>query len=410
MRICLVSTFYPPYHFGGDAISVQRWAEALAGRGHQVTAVHDVDAYQALHDHPVPALPAETRERGVRVVHLQSRWPTASALLVHQLGHPVVHARRLRQLLADEVPDVVMFHNPSLIGGPGILTWPRGAVTIYVAHEHWLVCPTHVLLKAQQAPCERPACLSCTLLHYRRPPQLWRATGALPRALAAVDRVIALSEFSRRKHREFGLTHPMDVLPNFVPDRPDSLTEHDASPHSRPFFFFAGRLERIKGLDDVIPVFRQLPGCDLLVAGAGDHAPALHRLAEGLPNVRFLGHLPASALARYYRHAVATLLPSIGFEAFPNVLLEAMQEGSPFVARDLGPAPEIAATSGAGLLFRGPEELAPLLHRLVADRAHRDALAARAVPAVRAHWSESVVVPRFLDLVAATQAARQRAG
>lgn len=410
MRFCLVSTFYPPYHFGGDAISVRRWARALHRRGHAVTVVHDLDAYRALHDGEAPETPEETVEEGIRVIHLQSRWPTASALLVQQLGRPVVHARRLRQLLVDEAPDVVMFHNPSLIGGPGILAWPVQAVTVYVAHEHWLVCPTHVLLRNQAAPCQRRTCLSCTTVHYRRPPQAWRLTGTVARALARVDQVIALSEFSRKKHQELGIARPMQVLPNFVPDAPDAAAVDGPSPHPRPFFLFAGRLERIKGLDDVIPVFGQLAECDLLIAGTGDHGPALQQLAAGLRNVHFLGQLPVTALAQYYRHAMATLLPSIGFEAFPNVLLEAMQAGSPFVARDLGPAPEIAATSGAGLLFRGPEELAPLLQRLSADRAHRDALAARAVPAVRAHWSESVVVPRFLDLVAATQAARQRAG
>lgn len=407
MRISLVSTFYPPYHFGGDAVSVRHWARALVHRGHDVTVVHDLDAYRTLHADPVPPVPDEDMEDGIRVIRLQSRWPTPSSLLVHQLGRPVAHARRLRQLLVDEAPDVVIFNNPSLIGGPAILAWPRRAVTVYIAHEHWLVCPTHVLFKDRKAPCETPSCLRCVLRH-GRPPQAWRYTGALPRALAHVDRVLVLSEFSRQTHRALGVARPMDVLPNFVPDEALAIAADTDSPHPRPYFFFAGRLERLKGLDDVIPVFRDLPGCDLLIAGAGGHAMTLRRLATRLPNVRFLGPLAPAQLQPYYRHAVAALMPSIGFEAFPMVLLEAMQVGTPFVARALGPAPEIMAASGAGRLFDGPEELRAILGRLASDPVHRAELAARAKPAVRTHWAESVVVPRFLDMVLAEQA-RKRA-
>jgi len=36
--------------------------------------------------------------------------------------------------------DVIHFHNISLAGGPGILSYGEG-IKLYTAHEHWLVCP-----------------------------------------------------------------------------------------------------------------------------------------------------------------------------------------------------------------------------------------------------------------------------
>ena len=48
LRFCSLTTFYPPYNFGGDGIDVQRTARALVDRGHEVTVVHDIDAYQWL--------------------------------------------------------------------------------------------------------------------------------------------------------------------------------------------------------------------------------------------------------------------------------------------------------------------------------------------------------------------------
>ena len=55
----------------------------------------------------------------------------------------------------------------------------------------------------------------------------------------------------------------------------------DESPNPRPYFFFAGRLERIKGLDDVIPVFRDYPDADLLIAGDGNDTVDTEGLVDG---------------------------------------------------------------------------------------------------------------------------------
>lgn len=399
MRFLMVCTFYPPFSFGGDAISVQEWSRALVRLGHEVTVVHDVDAFGVLHHGALPPTPDEDDEDGIRVIHLRSSWRGISALLVQQLGRPVLHARRLRALVQGGGFDAVVYHNPSLIGAPGMLSWPTDATTVYMAREHWLVCPMHVLLRNKKEPCEQRSCLRCTLV-YRRPPQLWRYTGAMARGLAGVDLLIALSEFSRTKHREGGITRAIEVLPNFVPDLGSARDAPGAvSPPDRPYFFFAGRLERIKGLDDVIPLFRSLDGVDLLIAGEGEHGAELRELARGMSNVRFLGQLDRPAMHRYYRGALATLAPSMGYEAFSRVLIESMQAGVPFVARRIGPAPETAALSGAGLLFASPDELRLILVRLASDRPLRDRLASNAIPAVLAHWSEGVVVPRFITLV-----------
>ena len=50
LRFCFLTTFYPPYNFGGDGIGIQRLARALVKRGHHVTVVHDADAFDVLHE------------------------------------------------------------------------------------------------------------------------------------------------------------------------------------------------------------------------------------------------------------------------------------------------------------------------------------------------------------------------
>jgi glycosyltransferase involved in cell wall biosynthesis len=396
LRICMVTTFYPPFNFGGDGIAIQRLSRALARHGHDVTVVHDGDAYVALSGKEPSAA---THEDGVNVVTLRSAFGRVSPFLTQQFGHPVVHGRRLEQILARGA-DVTFFHNISLVGGPAILSHGRG-ITLYEAHEHWLVCPTHVLWRHDRERCDGRECFRCVVAH-RRPPQLWRWTGHLERNLGHVDAFIAKSHFSREKHREFGFAAPMEVIPYFLPDADAAAPNVEAAAprlHDRPYFLFVGRLERIKGLDDVIPTFLSGDGPDLLIAGDGEHGPVLRALAGDSPRVRFLGRVPPDELARYYADAVALIVPSVCYETFGIILIEAFRQGTPVIARRLGPLPEIVEAAGGGLLFDSPAELDEAMRRIVDEPGLRARFAESAQRAFSDRWSESVVLPQYLRLI-----------
>src|SRR5438034_57770 len=67
LSFCMVTTFYPPYHFGGEAMYVYHLSNELARRGHQVTVVHCVDSFEVLTSAPprgdFPHEPGLTVER-----------------------------------------------------------------------------------------------------------------------------------------------------------------------------------------------------------------------------------------------------------------------------------------------------------------------------------------------------------
>jgi glycosyltransferase involved in cell wall biosynthesis len=395
VRFCMITTFYPPFTFGGDGINVQRLSHALARLGHHVTVVHDLDAWRTL-SRGKELLPSEPEPDGVEVVALESGLGALSPLLTQQTGRPLANRRRLRRLLGSDRFDVINFHNVSLVGGPGILSM-GSALKLYTAREHWLVCPTHVLFRHRREPCDRRECVRCTLA-YRRPPQLWRYTGFLERQLSHVDAFIALSEFSRRKHAEFGFPREMEVVPNLLPL--DGGGPLDAEPpHPRPYFLFVGRLERLKGLDDVIPLFRGHEGPDLVIAGDGDHAAELRRLASGAPRVVFLGRVPQRALAPYYHHALALIAPSVGYESFGVTVIEAFRHGTPALVRRIGPYPDLLDHSGGGRVFDGPDDLLDAMHELERDAASRRALGRAAREAFERNWSEPAVISQYIDVV-----------
>lgn len=406
LRFGFLTTFYPPYNFGGDGIGIQRLARGLVHAGHRVTVIHDVDAYRALA--PREPAPGEPEPDGLEVVPLRSGFGTVSPFLTQQTGRPVLTGRRIARLLAERDVDVITYHNVSLIGGPGIFAI-GDAVKLYMAHEHWLVCPTHVLWRHGREVCTGRQCLRCQL-HYRRPPQWWRWTGHLERQLHHVQRFIAMSEFSRDKHREFGFPREMDVLPYFLPEASTNGGPPDEDPpHDRPYFLFVGRLEEIKGLQDVIPSFGGPGPTDLVVAGDGEFAAALRAQAGDNPRIRFLGRVPGGELGRWYRHAVALVVPSRCYETFGIILLEAFRQSTPVIARRLGPLPELIRISGGGELFGNRTELEAAMARLLQDRPHRDRLAAAGHQALETMWTERTVVPRFLEIVRAAAADRRDA-
>lgn len=397
LKIALINTFYPPYNFGGDGVYVRRLAHALARHGCDVRILHDTETYKAIAPKPLSALTPLAEPPGVRVTRLESPIGALSTLVTHQTGRPIAHRRALEEFFSEEF-DVTHFHNVSAVGGPGILSMGSG-VRVYTAHEHWLVCPTHILWRHNREICDRRECMKCQII-YRRPPQLWRHTDFLKRQSAHIDAFIALSRSSAENHRRFGFEPEMRILPSFLPDAPAPFEQTSRSGAEKPYALFVGRLEKLKGLQDVIPAFKARAEIDLVIIGEGEFKDELSRIAGDAPNIKFLGKLAPEKLDRHYANAAAVLLPSVCYEVFPLVALEAFRAGAPIVARNLGPFPEIAEISGAGLLFDRPEEAAAAVGRIAADPALRRSLGARGRAAFETRWSEKTALSAYFNLIA----------
>jgi glycosyltransferase involved in cell wall biosynthesis len=401
LKFLHLTTFYPPYSFGGDAVFLYRLCHALGDAGHHVDVVHCVDSYHLFHPGP-PAISVDEHPN-VRRHELRSGMGWVSPLLTQQTGYPILKGAKIRRLLRDHDYDVIHFHNTSLLG-PGVLSMDtpgRRTVKLYTTHEHWLVCSMHVLWKFDRAPCDKPECLRCVLKGHR-PPQLWRYTGLLERMSRHVDAYIAPSRFTAAMHAERGFAHPLQYLPHFIDRVDDQWKQPGPRPHERPYFLFVGRLERIKGLQTVIPLWAGVDEADLLIAGTGTDERELRELAASNPRIKFLGALPQQALGPLYHHAIACIIPSLTYETFGMISLEAFARRTPVVARDIGPLPEVVHESGGGLVFRDDAELLGALRRLVREPGLRDELGDRGYEAFLAKWTREAHLEGYLDLITRT--------
>lgn len=405
MKVCMVTTFFGAHSFGGDAAYVDRLARALVRRGHEVHVFHCVDAFNAVRgSHP---LRPYTPPPGLHVHPLESRFGVLSPLASQVTGRPVFKAEALREALDAIDTDVVHFHNISLVGGPGVLKLGRAAVRLMTAHEHWLICPMHLLWKYDRKPCDGPDCLRCTLAG-RRPPQAWRYSGAIDRGLKELDALIFPSRHALDEHRRRGIGAPMVHLPYFLPDDwTEGLEDTDPAPRPRPYVAGAGRLVRMKGFHRLIPLMKLLPEVDLRIAGTGPFERELKRMAAGMPNVIFEGLLGGRDLARLFHGARAVVVPSLFPETFGYVVLEAFAVRTPVIVHQGGGAlNETGVLSGGGLGYQTDGELLLALRRLVHDDDLRDDLAHRGYAARTGEWSETAHIDRYLNLIQAVQAGR----
>ena len=407
LRFLHLTTFYPPYSFGGDAIYVRRLAHALADAGHEVDVVYCRDAYDLLHPGP-PEIDFPSHP-GVNRIELRTPGRWLSPVLTQLTGTPALKQRRLNEIIRAKRYDVIHFHNVSLLGLTALDcgTAQPNAVKLYTAHEYWLVCPTHMLWKLGERACERPQCFRCQIAA-RRPPQLWRTRRFIDRATAHVDLFLAPSRFAADMHAARGFPRSMEVLPYFTDDNDADWQTPAPRPHEPPYFLFVGRLEPPKGVHTLIDAWSHVDHADLLIVGTGSQEAELRRRASSNPRVRFLGPMSQEQLGPLYFHAIALIVPTLAYETFGIVLIEAFSRRTPVIARHLGPLPEIVRESGGGLVFRDRRELLDAIGRIASSRELCTELGDNGHRALQSSWTPQAHLKRYFEHLAA--AARAKLG
>ena len=405
MKFCMVTTFFGAHSFGGDAAYVDRLTRALCRRGHEVHVFHCVDAFNSVKgSHP---LRPYTPPPGLHIHPLKSPFGILSPLATQATGQPYFKAEVLREALDAVDVDVVHFHNISLVGGPGVLQYGKKAVKLMTAHEHWLICPMHLLWKYGKKSCDGPDCVRCTLKG-GRPPQVWRATDAISRGLQELDALVFPSRHALEEHRRRGIGAPLVHLPYFLPDDwTDGIEDTEPEATARPYLAAAGRLVRMKGFQRLIPLMRLLPEVDLRIAGTGPYEAKLRAMAAGIPNIKFEGLLGGPGLAKLFHGARAVVVPSLFPETFGYVVLEAFAVRTPVIVhRGGGAIEETGVRSGGGLGYSTDGELLLAMRRLVHDDDLREELAHQGYGMRIGEWSETAHLDRYFSLIQAIQSGR----
>ena len=372
MKVCLVSSLFPPRIIGGAEVMVGHAADGLQAAGHSVSVV-------------TTAPRAETgREvvRGVRVHRIRignlywpgaaPRAPRALKPLWHtiDLWNPVVH-RRLRRIVRDERPDVVHTNN---LGGLSPAVWAaaraEGVPVVHTPHDYALTCVRAMRLTRGGRICESQ-CATCAV------------RGAWLRRLSGdVAAVTAPSRFVLDRHLELGF-FPR-AKPHVVPyavDRPPGPSPRRT--HGPLGILLIGQLRAHKGVRVALAALAAAPDLDvrLDIAGTGELLDECRTAAARDARIRVHGFVAGEAKEALFRDSHVLVCPSTWWEVTGIVILEAYARGRPAIGSRIGGIPEVIEHGRTGFLVRPGDasELADRLRELAANRDLIDTLGRRAL-------------------------------
>jgi len=263
--------------------------------------------------------------------------------------------KMLTRILTSECPDVVHVHNIYPIISPSVFVACRelGMPVVMRCPDYRLTCPTSWHFN-QDGLCER--CTDgreywCILKNCRRniPESVaYSVRTAVARKFRFfMDNVSVLvppSEFVKNRLVDAGFRgERILVVPN-MSSLPYSVV--DAS--GGEYVAYVGRISPEKGIDTLLTSTRRV-GLPLRIAGDYLAMPEVVKRAPA--NAKFIGHMIRDQLVGFYRNARFLVVPSICFEAFGIIVVEAMSQGLPVIASRMGGLPEIVEDGETGLLF-----------------------------------------------------------
>ncbi len=356
MRILSVHNRY--LYRGGEDVSHEAEMRMLRNHGHEVFVYE------------------ESNERVARLGPLRK----AARTVWSQESHARVDA-----LIREHRPDVMHVQNFFPLISPSIYYAARrhGVPVVQTLRNYRLVCLGGQFLRNGRA-CED--CLSARanwpgVLHrcYRDSLGASAATAAMLNLHQvrgtwrnAVSRYIALSEFARNKFIEGGLpAERIVVKPNFVEPDPGIGDAH------REVALFVGRLSHEKGLDVLIDAWEGLDNPPPLhILGTGPMEGALRERTKDNPDILLEGNRPAAEMMEFMKRARFLVFPSICYEAFGRVAVEAFACGTPVVASRLGSMQELVRDGKTGILF-SPGDAADLQAKISWALTHAREMAGR---------------------------------
>lgn len=326
----------------------------------------------------------------------------------------------LRGLLEQVRPDIVhmhlIYHQLSLSLIDEIAA--RGIPSVMTLHDYKIGCPAYTLFRDGQ-PCE--LCVDGPVENALRHRCVKGSTAAsllaavearLARArktYGKVDGYVAPSAFAGRIATATGIDpETVHVIPNFLPD--EEIGAPVEALAAEPRFFFAGRLEPLKGIREILDAFRS-GGSELgtlVVAGAGGELEdEVRSTAADLANVEYLGRLSRDEVFAQLRQARALLMPVRWHENNPMSVLEARAVGIPIICTPLGGLPEMVDDQVDGLIVpkEDPTALREALRRLASDRDSAQKMGRRGTDRLRRDNTSTV---HYRSLMAAYRAAIAR--
>lgn len=293
--------------------------------------------------------------------------------------------REIRGVIARERVSVMHVHNTLPLISPAVYYAARaeGIPVVQTLHNYRLICSNAVCVRDGR-PCT--ACVGAVLPWRAVRHACYRGSRTASAAVAGlvllhrglrtwqrrVDAYIAPTEFARRLFVAGGVpAERIVVKPHFVDPDPGVGSGRGG------YALFVGRLSVEKGVQTLLDAWTQLGSrVPLTIVGDGPLASKVADAASRLEGVRWLGRQSQADVQRLMRDAAFVVAPSLAYETFGQVIIEAFAAGTPVVASADGAAAELVERARTGLLMRPGDarDLVANVEWLLAHHCFRDSM------------------------------------
>lgn len=269
--------------------------------------------------------------------------------------------KNIKELVTELNPDLVHFHNTFPLLSPSVYFACHSAniPVVQSLHNYRLLCPSALFFKHGKT------CTRCLGLRFPWP-GIWHACyrnsyGAsftvalmlllykwLSRWKNLVNCYIALSEFSRQKFIHGGIAEKrIFVKPNFI------NVESGMDSIKGDYAVFVGRISEEKGIDILLRAWGKNRSGQLLILGSGPQEDKVRAAIrnQNLIGITLKGQISRNEVISTIANSQFLIVPSLCFENFPMVIIEAYACGVPVIASRLGAMAEIVLDRKTGLLF-----------------------------------------------------------
>ncbi len=216
---------------------------------------------------------------------------------------------------------------------------------------------------------------------------LRRISAGMERSAKRSDRIITISEFSKREIIDL-LGVPEEKVsviysaPSFSEETVDSEDTLGKYGITKPYILYVGTIEPRKNLVRLIHAFEmlkrneKLPYRLVLAGGKGWQNEEIYRAAKESPfaeDIIFTGYISNSERNCLYQNAELFVFPSL-YEGFGMPPLEAMHWGCPVVTSDAASMPEICGDAAALVNPLDEEDIVKGIMAVLSDKEYAESL------------------------------------
>jgi glycosyltransferase involved in cell wall biosynthesis len=300
---------------------------------------------------------------------------------------PFYIPKEFKETLDREKPDLIQIHNLT----PLINIWIlrelkiRKLPILYYINNYRLFCPRGTCF-LKDRPCTSCAdkslifCIINNCLGNFSYSLLYTYRVFLERLSSRhIDLFISNTNFTKGFYKRYLPKINITILKGYV-DIPEEFNDMDGE--KKDFVIFASRLVKEKGLSIILDSAVLLKDTRFKICGEGPEVRLYEDMVrrKGLKNIEFLGLVERKKILKLIKEARVLILPSLWYEVYNRLIIEAMSLGTPVIASKIGANAEIIQHNKTGFLF-DPEDitsLVELIKRLWEDEGLRKKVSSEA--------------------------------